>query len=315
MTSSIVLTERIKVEFDKRGKFNYTDLESNETYTFERGEIPFVRYRFSKYGMAEIAYIKESLKKFNHSAHLAEVSLSETSVKEIELLSSLAEVAIFLYIDLHKDNILAKNLDEANKKLLEPIKSHCLDKVERVMLKDKDNMLHMLVTRPIIKNISVYLGLNENKIGFCSCAFSIDGMCCLTAERARDIAARYSNNKSFAIATNAVEGRNIEYQPGCCCIKHIIISHDIDGVKEIVTEMDTFMKPNEFGDIETIKKNENNKKCKESKILNKFPEDYKVDGQLSFTKDGEILEEKSESKKVESKKKKKLKIPKNAIKF
>lgn len=312
MTSSIVLTERIKVEFDKKGKFNYTDFDLNETYTFERGEIPFVRYRFIKYGMAEIAYIKESLKKFNHSAHLAEVCLSETSVKEIELLSSLEEVAIYIYIDLHKDNILAKNLDETTKKLLEPIKKRCLDKVERVMLKDKDNMLHMLVTRPIIKNISVYLGLNENKIGFCSCAFSIDGLCCLTAERARDIAARYSNNNNFAIATNAVEGKNMEYQHGCCCIKHIIISHDIDGMKEAVTEMDTFMKPNEFGDIKT-KDKKNNKSSKEN--LNKFPEDYKVDGQLSFTEEGEILEEKNELKKVESKKKKKLKIPKNAIKF
>lgn len=312
MTSSIVFTERIKVEFDKKGKFNYTDL--NETYTFERSEIPFVRYRFKKYGMAEIAYIKENLKRFNHSAHLAEVCLSETSVKEIELLSSLEEVAIFIYIDLHKDNILAKNLDEANKKLLEPIKSHCLDKIERVMLKDKDNMLHMLVIRPIIKNISVYLGVNENKIGFCSCSFSIDGMCCLTAERARDIAARYSNNKSFAIATNAVEGKNIEYQPGCCCIKHIIISHDIDGIKEVNSEIDFFMKSNEFGEVNTIKEDKNNKK-KESNILNKFPDDYIVDGQLSFTKDGEILEEKNDLKKVESKKKKKLKIPKNAIKF
>lgn len=310
MTSSIVFTERIKVEFDKKGKFNYTDL--NETYTFERNEIPFVRYRFKKYGVAEIAYIRENIKRFNHSAHLAEVCLSDTSAKEIELLSSLEEVAIFIYIDLHKDNILAKNLDETNKKLLESIKEHCLDKIERVMLRDKDNMLHMLVIRPLIKNISVYLGLSESKIGFCSCAFSIDGMCCLTAERARDIAARYSNNKSFAIATNAVEGKNMEYQHGCCCIKHIIISHDIDGTKEVVSEIDSFMKPNEFGDIKEIKEVKN-KKSKES--IDKFPEDYKVDGQLAFDGEGKILEEKNESKKVESKKKKKLKIPKNAIKF
>lgn len=320
MTSSIVITDRVKIEFDKKGKFKYTDTNLHESYEFERKEIPFVRYRFNKYGMAELGYIRNSLQKFNYSAHLAEVNLSDNTVDEIELISSLEEVAIFLYIDLYKDNILAKNIDESTKKKLNIVKKKCLDKIERVMLKDKDGMLHMLVTRPIIKNISLFLGIPENKIGFCSCAFSMDGMCCLTAERARDIAARYSKNERFAIATNAVEGKNIDTYNGCYCIRHIIISHDVDNVeekkedKEIEKDIESFMKINDFGEVKENKPKQN-KVERELNVL----DNYVVERQLKFNESGKIVEDNLNVGTVDVQetiqKKKKLKIPKKAIKF
>lgn len=278
MTSSIVITDTYKLDFDKKNKFYYIDENVNTTYEFQKEEIPVVRYRFNHYGINELNYIKDSLKKFDYSVHIAEVKLDADSVSEIKLLSSLKEVAIFVYIDLYKDNIVNKSFSEAQRNILNPLKDSVLDKVERFMLKDVDNVLHMLVARPLLKSISSYLGVKEDKVGYCSCAFSTNGLCCLTAERARDIAARYSNNEHFAIATNAVEGKNIEYQRGCNCIRYILINHDMN----ILSDEDK--KSNKSSRVKKQKEN------KSSKEVSPFDGDYEVDGQLKY--DGEkIVEE------------------------
>lgn len=282
MTSSIVITDTYKLEFDKKNKFFYTDDNMNTTYEFQKEEIPVVRYRFNHYGINELNYIKNSLKKFDYSVHIAEVKLDADSVNEIKLLSSLKEVAIFVYVDLYKENIINKSFSESQRNLLNPLKDSVLDKVERFMLKDVDNVLHMLVARPLLKTIASYLGVKDDKLGYCSCAFSSHGLCCLTAERARDIAARYSNNEHFAIATNAVEGKNIEYQKGCNCIRHILINHDMDGLEK--ENKKSLREKSKTEDIRN--KKEDSKKDK----ISPFDGNYEVDGQLKY--DGEkIIEE------------------------
>lgn len=229
MTSSIVLTDTINITFDKKHKFKYQDNELNEVYEFQQEEIPAVRYRFKQYGVNEIVYIKNSLKKFTSSVHIAEVELCENSVAWINAISELKEVAIFLYFDIHKDNIVNKAFNEVQRSYLMEVRTNGISKIERIMMRDADGLMHMMVARPLLIALSGFMGLNLSNVGYCGCAFSNNGQCCLTAERARDIAARYSNNSNFAIATNAVEGKNIEHQHGCYCIKHIIISHDIMG--------------------------------------------------------------------------------------
>lgn len=227
MTSSIILTDTINITFNKKHRFKYEDTELNEVYEFEREEIPAVRYRFKEYGTKEIVYIKNNLKKFTSSVHIAEVELCEKSVEWINSLLDLKEVAVFLYFDLHKDNIVSKSFNEEQRQLLMSVKTNGITKIERIMMRDAEGLMHMMVARPLMLALSGFMGLNMNQVGYCGCAFSNNGQCCLTAERARDIAARYSSNTNFAIATNAVEGKNIEHQHGCYCIKHILITHDI----------------------------------------------------------------------------------------
>lgn len=228
MTSSIVLTNTIDIRFNKKNSFKYKDEDLNEVYEFKQQEIPAVRYRFNAYTLKEIVYIKNSLQKFRYSVHIAEVNLSECCVDYIEKLVELKEVAVFLYFDITKENVVTKTFNESQRKVLGTLKDTCLDKIERIMMRDVDGVLHMMVARPLILSLANLLGLDKSKIGYCSCAFSANGLCCLTAERARDIAARYSSNSNFAIATNAVEGKNIEHQNGCYCIRHILITHDTE---------------------------------------------------------------------------------------
>jgi hypothetical protein len=296
MTSSIVITDTVRIEFNKKNKFIYKDDKFNESYEFEKEEIPAVRYRFKHYGLNEINYIKSSLKKFDYSVHIAEVMLDDPCVNEIKQLADLKEVAIFLYIDLYKDNIVSKSFSEEQRNILIKL-GDSISNVERIMLKDKDNMLHMLIARPLIKSLSSLLGVKEDKVGYCSCAFSINGMCCLSAERARDIAARYSNNEHFAIATNAVEGKNIENYSGCHCIKHIVIEHDVEGLNELETTSENSLVGNMNvpveNDVEVIQLKLNNI---ESEDDNK-----------------KLVAEKKE--KTERKVTKKLKMPHGAVRF
>lgn len=250
MTSSIVLIDTFDINFDKKGRFKYKDDTVKEIYQFDKKEIPAVRYRFKSYGLKEQVYIKNNLKRFQHSVHIAEVELTDSKdcVGWIERVLELKEVAIFLYFDITKENVVTKTFTEAQRRMLERIKEFGIDSIERVMMRDKDGVLHMMVARPLILYLANLLGISKDKIGYCSCAFSANGLCCLTAERARDIAARYSSNSNFAIATNAVEGKNIEHQNGCYCIRHILITHAIEDTEDNKNIEDT----DDRGDIKNL---------------------------------------------------------------
>lgn len=215
MITSICLTDTHRIELDKYGKFVVDGIK------IALKDVPFVRYRFSQYGQKEIDYIKEMKSKFVHSAHLAEVNFSENVNTDLELLDTVDRVIKFLYIPI-TDNEVLNGFSAEALELLNNLDDTSLD---RIMLKDNSNTLHTLSSNKLKKQITDKLVSLKNykDIGVCQSPLSFDGSnACLTAIRARDLAANYSDNEDMALPS-----ANHECMNTCGCIRYIVVGKDI----------------------------------------------------------------------------------------
>lgn len=213
MVTSIVLTGEHKIELDKHERFIVDGAKINIK------EVPFVRYRFNEYTDTSISYIQKMQRLFKYSAHLAEVTAAEGAREIIDnLYNNIPKLIIYLYVEI-TDKEVKNGLDESQLTLI----SNCYnDSIVRVMLKDKSSSLYVIPANRIKKQLGVALGINPMEIGICSSPLSFNGEACLTAVRARQLAAIYSDNDEAALPS-----ANHECMNSCGCIKYVVISSNI----------------------------------------------------------------------------------------
>lgn len=213
MVSSLVLTDRFSIGVDKNEKY----MLNGEKTSIK--DIPFIRYRFDSYTPEDTQYINDMKVKFKYSTHLAEFTLGANTKDEIELvLGEVDYIATFIYVPI-TDEEVEKGLSEETKEQLLAIKNTDYD---RVMLKDNSRTLHLVSANNIKKEMANTLKIAEKEIGICSSPLSFDGGACLTAIKARELIAEYSQSEECVIPS-----ANHECMNTCGCIRYKLVTEDI----------------------------------------------------------------------------------------
>lgn len=187
-------------------------------------DIPFVRYAFDKYGTDELDYIKRSMQKFAHSAHLVEIKLTENTDEYLEVLSEILDkVAKYIYIDVTQQDMDSNTMNTLVLSKLAEACSKC--RFDRIMLVDKTTNLDMVTARKFIKEVSVRTGVTDKKIGICSSPLCMtDNLACLTAVTARELAAVYATSKDVVSPSANHQDMN------CCgCMRFFTVTSDIEA--------------------------------------------------------------------------------------
>lgn len=218
MVCNLVLTGKHNIGINKE-KF----MLNNEKVDIK--DVSFIRYRFDKYTDEEADYIAETMKKFNYSTHLAEVYLYPGFCDDVNKLTERFDnLAIFLYISIDDDDVRENSISDYYKDLLEEAYDEEVA-FDRIVVKDKSTSLFTVSANKIKKIIKDITEAEDFEIGFCESPLSrYDGNACLTAVRAREIAAKYNENDKCALPSANHECKNPN---GCGCIKHTIVDHDL----------------------------------------------------------------------------------------
>lgn len=223
MLMSIKLVRPVNISIDSFGKFMLDETKMSIK------DVPFVRYSFESYGDEAIDYIKSVIEKFPYSGHLVEIKVRAGYIEEIvKIRNSIGNTAIFAYIDIDDTCVLENDISNEQKELVRRLKGHNI--LDRLMLKDSSKSLHIVSANKIRDSIFKECGIKD--IGICSSPLSFGQECCLTAERARQLAAKYCDSLECALPTANHEGTNT-----CGCIRYITVSEDIkmpDGKKTLV---------------------------------------------------------------------------------
>ena len=216
MVTSIVLTGTHSIGLDRYNRF---EIGKNKVSI---KNVPFVRYRFNKYGEDEIEYIKKMKETFKYSSHLAEVIIDENTSNTIQRLEEEDDnLIIFVYLDIN-DNDVANGLTDIK---IEHIKSIKDDFFDRFLLKDSSSTLDAMTANRIKREICDLLELENSEVGVCQSPLSFTGgNACLTALKARELSAEYAESDEVALPTANHENMNT-----CGCIKYFKIDRDIQA--------------------------------------------------------------------------------------
>ena len=186
-------------------------------------ETVFVRYRFGEYNIEAIDYINEMQNKFNCSVHLAEIELSEYTCDEIALISNnTTNVPIYLYVPLTDSEIEADMLEEKRDLLNELAENGFMDKVERLMIRDRSTSLYLVSANRFKEILSKITGLPASTIGICGSPLSFGEDACISALRARDIIAYYGDPEKCKIPS-----ANHQCMKNCGCVYYVPIETDL----------------------------------------------------------------------------------------
>lgn len=213
MITSIVLTNTHKIGIDSNGKFMVGDTKVSIK------EVPFVRYRFNKFGETELNYIGKMKNIFKHSSHMVEITISEDTPKILDAIEEkLQNIIRFIYVPV-VDSHVTDGFDESTLKLVELLDDYDFD---RVMLKDNTTTLHAVAAAKLKKEIADTIDVNVKDIGICQSPLSFNGEACLTAVKARELSAEYAENDEVALPS-----ANHECMNCCGCIRYHVIDSDV----------------------------------------------------------------------------------------
>lgn len=215
MITCVVLTDTWRVDLDSHLRFNLNDQKISIK------SVPFVRYRFSEYTDREIEYIKEMKKKFKYSIHMAEVELCKNIDNVLDKLNSAIEnLVIYVYIPVTDDDV-KEGLGGGKLSLIRLLVNK---KYERIMLKDKSTSLDFITAEQFKKQVAqILVDIKPNEIGICQSPLSFEeGNSCLTAIKAREIAAEYAERDDIALPS-----ANHQCMNTCGCIRYVVIDKDL----------------------------------------------------------------------------------------
>ena len=227
MITSIVLT----------GKYNIGISTSNKIklpngVIVDVKDIPFVRYRFDTYGDNEFDFIKANKKKFP-CVHLMEITLDENTESVLNRVEEEnLNIATMVYVPVG-DNEVLHGLSDGTIDLLEAV-GDC--EFDRINIKDVSTSLYNLKVEEFKKDIADAVGVNANKVGVCGgpCCF-IDGNACLTAVKARELLAKYSDIDNPVVPSANHEGSldKLDTAVGCVnrcgCIRYHVFNADSEA--------------------------------------------------------------------------------------
>lgn len=219
MIVSLVLKDKYNVGINSNNKVKV------DGHLIAVSDIPFVRYRFSQYGVEECEFIKNNIPKFEGPVHMAEVRLSENSISEIERLNENENLAVFLYVPI-TDYDIANGLREETVELLGKFEDSEVF-YDRIMIKDESTQLYPLAAERLKLQISEITGDTIKDIGVCGSPLSFrsgdePGQACLTAVWARKLMSEYALSDNVVTPT-----ANHENMTCCGCIKYLVVNSDL----------------------------------------------------------------------------------------
>lgn len=224
MISSIALTGRhnIGVRNNKIRTYDGNILDLNE--------IPFVRYKFKEYTDDDIHYIEEN-KKIFPCVHIVEITLNKDAKSVLEKIQNLNNIAVMIYIDV-SDNEVCNGFSDDTMELLDDILQY---QIAKINIRDMSDTLYSLAITNLKKQISEVTGIRAEHIGVCGAPHCFhDGNACLTAIKAREILAEYSEKEDVPLPTSNHEGTLNKIDDNtlvnkCGCIRYYVYDKDIDA--------------------------------------------------------------------------------------
>lgn len=226
MVTSIVLTGEYKIGISN-GK-----IKTPDGVTVEIKNIPFIRYRFTSYGDSELEYIKANMGRFE-CLHIVEVDVNADTIETLEKIRDISDsIGIMLYIDINDTDVI----NGINPDLLDIANTSLDFDVDYLNLRDKSTILDGSSISRLIKQITDSTDFDKDEIGVCGgpCCF-YDGRACLTAIKARNILAKYSNRDDVVVPSANHEGKidNLDNLANCVnkcgCIRYHIYTHDVEA--------------------------------------------------------------------------------------
>lgn len=231
MITSIVLSDRHRIGISKSGKMY---INNDKKLKVGIKEIPFVRYRFNEYNENDRTYIRNMMEQFPYSVHMVEMSLNDIEAgmyqKVFEQNGVNGEepledyVAKYVYIEI-TDNEVKNNFSEEQLDRFERL----LDGLgyDRLMLRDNSRELFTVAANRLKAQLMDRLGVDERTLGICSSPLSVGDDACLSAIRARELAAIYNTSEN-CISPSA----NHQCMNNCGCIKYIVITQNCNAPEE-----------------------------------------------------------------------------------
>ena len=221
MIASIVLKGMYNVGINSNNKIKV------DGHLLSLSDVPFVRYRFDKYGEAELEFIKQNKTRMKGPVHLVEVPLYDGCAEVFDKIETMGGIARFLYIDVDDADINSGLKEETKNLLYKLVEADSF--FDRVMLKDKSTLIYPMAAEKLKLQVVDALGniVEAKDIGVCGSPLSfrhsdIEGQACLTAVWARKIMAEYADSADIVIPTASHECMS------CCgCIQYLTVTEDI----------------------------------------------------------------------------------------
>lgn len=227
MITGIALTGMYKIGISASNK-----IKTPDGVIVDLEKIPFVRYRFQKYGEEELKFIVENKKRFP-CAHIVEIVLDENTFDTINAIEDMDDmIAKIIYVDI-TDKEVTDGLSDETIELLEQLPEYNFD---RLSIRDKSDTLFQLALDRLKRQVKEATDIREKDIGVCGgpCCF-MDGNACLTALRAREIVSMYSNQENDAVSSANHEGKlenvdDLDYCVNKCgCVRYHIFNKDTEA--------------------------------------------------------------------------------------
>ena len=192
-------------------------------------DVPFLRYRFTRFGEAEIAFMKECQSKFVNSVHLAEISITDEVTAAVEDFNSITQnlqnIAVFLYVDVSDNDVASVTIDESKLDTIDAIVK--TGAVQRLCIRDRSTTLNAESFSHLVKMFISRLNVKEEFIGVCESPLSFDTRACLTAEKARELMAIFISNAEDVVPVSA----NHQCMECCNCIRYKLVTSDLIEVQ------------------------------------------------------------------------------------
>lgn len=247
MITCLMFKRPFNVSVSDSGKFNLVVPTGEEETKIEKqsiADIPFIRYRFDKYGDEEIEFIKKMKGIFKYSAHLAEIAVSygdgngntDEVLDEVKTLKeSVEKLCVFVYLNTTDEWLTYLSENDA---LFEDVENFLYDasdiEVDQFCLRDKTTAAGAVQMNNLRKKVADVVYGDDRKfksIAICESplTFSEEESACLTAAKARELMAIYCDDNLEQPTPSA----NHQCMSCCGCIKYIEITSDIQAVTSV----------------------------------------------------------------------------------
>lgn len=225
MVTSVLLTGPYNIEISTNNK-----IKTPDGVLIDTKDIPFVRYRFSEYTEENIEFILGNKKKFQ-CVHLVELNLGTDTMSLLERLTELDDtIAKYVYINI-SDKEVKDGLSDSVLEQVEKVYDSGL--ADAINIRDVSDTLFDIALDNIRDQIKTKAGVPKKEIGVCGAPFCfVDENACLTARKARELIAKYSERDDLVPSSNhqikVCDTDNIgDCVNHCGCIRYHLYTSDM----------------------------------------------------------------------------------------
>lgn len=230
MIKSLVITGLYNISLDANNRVEIDDKKVSIK------DIPYVRYKFDKYGDEEVEYIRKSIEKFPYSVHIADIQLVNNAQETCDRLNEIfnsnengdMNIILFVVINVYGDTVENGCFSDDAVGMIGDIDK---DSVHRFIIKDCDQaIVDKSRADKLIKALMSVSHANVSDIAICGSILSGDkgySKGCLPASVVRDLQTFKSEDIEVPLVPEGHQNCG-----GCCgCTRYAIVDSDIKVTK------------------------------------------------------------------------------------